>query len=45
MKTLSKVTLITGIIGFSLFGKVAFAQDSSDQYNTCQAIVKQAMGE
>lgn len=45
MKTLSKVTLITGIISSSLFGKVAFAQDSSDQYNTCQAIVKQAFGE
>lgn len=45
MKTLFKVTLITGIFSFSLFGKAVLAQDSSDQYNTCQAIVKQALGE
>lgn len=44
MKSLSKLVLIPSALALGL-SQFAAAQDSSEQYQACQAIIKQALGE
>lgn len=44
MKSLSKLILVPSALAIGL-SNFAAAQDSSEQYQACQAIVKEALGE